>query len=423
LNLKDMLRLEVWRSYFIHDDMSYEEMRNALDQILKRWPDDLETYKDGCDYSENTWNVTVAARYAERGLEYFPDDYELRVSFVDMLLASEERERALLESWKNVELFPDDKYSWALMGNVYLAIAEPDSSEWAFNKALEIDAVYNPSLLGLVYSNYHRGEVNRAIDMLERLIDSDQLEPVTRRRKQHVMEREPSLAMLYSEIGMFEDALKVTEKAYSLVDSSKFYMMDWHKMLLLRAAGRDEEVLELSQKCIEREQGPDWLNGHLTRAMILVDMDSLESAEKVLDALYRELEINEHYYIRARLPYLEAQMDILRGDPAAAINRLNERGIYWVLTMTAIHHMEILAEAHEIMGDLASARKVQKELLRVFGGHAVSHYELGKLYEKSKMPEEAKRHYEKFLEMWKNADEGLPELDYTRKRLEILIGA
>jgi tetratricopeptide (TPR) repeat protein len=91
--------------------------------------------------------------------------------------------------------------------------------------------------------------------------------------------------------------------------------------------------------------------------------------------------------------------------------------------MFYIERQTLLAEANKLDGKLEEAVSIHSEILRINGGHALSHYELGKLYEEMNRPEDAKRHYERFLEMWKNADEGLPELDYAKKRLEILIGA
>ena len=73
-------------------------------------------------------------------------------------------------------------------------------------------------------------------------------------------------------------------------------------------------------------------------------------------------------------------------------------------------------------GDLEKAAAVHREMLRLYGGHALSHYELGRLYEEMGRPDEAKRHFERFLEMWKNADEGLPQPEFAKARLAALTG-
>ena len=73
-----------------------------------------------------------------------------------------------------------------------------------------------------------------------------------------------------------------------------------------------------------------------------------------------------------------------------------------------------------MQGRLDEAAEVHREMLRIYGGHALSHYELGTIYEEMKRPAEAKKEYAKFLEMWSEADEDLPQLIDARKRLAAL---
>ena len=45
---------------------------------------------------------------------------------------------------------------------------------------------------------------------------------------------------------------------------------------------------------------------------------------------------------------------------------------------------------------------------------------LGKIYEQKSWKGKAIEHYEKFLDLWKDADPGIPEVTDAKKRLEAL---
>jgi hypothetical protein len=70
---------------------------------------------------------------------------------------------------------------------------------------------------------------------------------------------------------------------------------------------------------------------------------------------------------------------------------------------------------------MPSAKKVSAWVDNFYGLRS-SHYVLGKVFEKKGWPGMAIESYEKFLDLWKDADPGLREVDDTRKRLAGLKG-
>ena len=88
---------------------------------------------------------------------------------------------------------------------------------------------------------------------------------------------------------------------------------------------------------------------------------------------------------------------------------------------------ETLARAYEGAGDWENARRTYEGLQkltygRLYGGnvYALSFYRVGMIDEKLGDKAGARKNYEKFLELWKDADPDLPEPADARKRLAAL---
>jgi tetratricopeptide (TPR) repeat protein len=85
------------------------------------------------------------------------------------------------------------------------------------------------------------------------------------------------------------------------------------------------------------------------------------------------------------------------------------------------------ARQHESSGDTAKALEFFRRILGLNAGrlthpdlYALSWFSIGKILEAEGNPEEARRSYLKFLDLWKNADPGLSEVEDAKARLAAL---
>lgn len=89
--------------------------------------------------------------------------------------------------------------------------------------------------------------------------------------------------------------------------------------------------------------------------------------------------------------------------------------------------LDYLAEAHQQAGRWAEAKKAHEDILShkslfLYGSaealiFARSIYKLGKVLERLGDKAGAAARYREFLDLWKNADPGLPEVEDAKKRL------
>jgi tetratricopeptide (TPR) repeat protein len=85
---------------------------------------------------------------------------------------------------------------------------------------------------------------------------------------------------------------------------------------------------------------------------------------------------------------------------------------------------DLLARAYVAAGDLAKARETYEKIAPLTLGrwtwgdvYARSFYRLGMIAERQGDTARARENYRKFLQLWKDADPGLPEVADATKRL------
>ena len=221
-----------------------------------------------------------------------------------------------------------------------------------------------------------------------------------------------SLPAVYREAGRFADALKVMDDALHIYHGDEPNRWQFQKGNLLIDIGKNDLALQLAD-----EMKFERLSLRF-KGKALANIGEYEKAEESA-AKHKSLSGILFYqymtkaYIAVAKKDADSALEYLKNVEAIAVPFGSMLGIqYWTL----------LAEAHRLNNDLDKAVLVHERLLHIYGGHALSHYELGKLYESLGRLEKAKANYIKFLEMWKNADKGLPQPEYARERLGALKG-
>jgi len=156
-------------------------------------------------------------------------------------------------------------------------------------------------------------------------------------------------------------------------------------------------------------------------AFAALAVDSTEVARAVLSKL-REREEDFGYKARRSIRLIAANIALSDHDPETALSFLGELQQFGVnpLSLSGIERRQITAQAYFMAGRPDDAVHELRELSRIYGGNALSHYQLAQMFESMKRPADAKAEYTKFLEMWSQADDGLPQLKDAQTRLASL---
>jgi tetratricopeptide (TPR) repeat protein len=158
-------------------------------------------------------------------------------------------------------------------------------------------------------------------------------------------------------------------------------------------------------------------------------MKSLNEAQKLANELKELIQegTNEkemrHYYL------LMAIFEFERENPVTAIEYLEKALSLLPSEYSAARNKHALffghlASVYYKTGDLEKAREGYESIIRLTAGrarfgdiYAKSFYMLGKIYEQQGDIAKSIEHHEKFLDLWKDADPGIAEVEDAREKL------
>ena len=432
LSIQDRMRLEAWR-----ESLNYRvvDAIGVYRELHTRWPDDKEILEE-LSYQLMYWYFHgECLEVARRGMALYPDEAYF-VFYYQFMLASLDRPREALEAARDlVSRFPENPNHWDELALRYIGAGLVDSAEVAFQRALAIEPDFVASQHGLAALAYFRGDLTGAIDNIGRVVRRADLSLDNRYRHYITSDVPVGFAYVCYEAGQYQRALELFDEAGLTRNDpvDRLYHQRYRCMLLLRV-GRAEEVLLWTDQVAEElatgggamdnpqfEGIARWTVLEL-RTQALVAMDSLAAgSEAALELMDAASEFGNDVRIKAL--HSNARIALKKGDADAALTALDQiRQESVSVGQKNIEYRETLAAAYKLSGELEEAAAVHEELLRVYGGHAVSHYHLGLIYEEMGRPQDAKEEFTRFLEMWDRADEGLPQLEDARVRLAKLKG-
>jgi tetratricopeptide (TPR) repeat protein/predicted Ser/Thr protein kinase len=421
VGVKDRMRLEAW--WHLKSDRASDAIA-TYKETLQRWPDDQDVLRDLSRVFHYEWHYGELVDVAGHGLQLYPDDYVLGGLYATALSFTARPEEALVAARRFTTQSAENPNVWDDLGLMCLAAGMPDSAEVAFRQALEVDPDFLGSQVGLGQSAYCRGDVDRAIEILEGVLARPDLSSAQRVRILTHVSFWPGLALCHAEAGQFQRAFERFDEARRKVSGPESRPAADARVHLLLRLGRADEALRRARTLLEWPSTRfDELSARRYVTRSLVALDSLEAAREAaaeLTAVVKEGGSSEPFLLLR----VAADIALAEGDATSALEALEEMSRYGVPLggLKDIERRESLARAFRMTGRLEDSASVLEELLRIYGSHALARYQLGQIYEQMGRARDAEREYTVFLDAWSKGDEGLPQVVDARERLDALRG-
>jgi tetratricopeptide (TPR) repeat protein/TolB-like protein len=401
-----------------------------LEKIVERYPEEKEAfYHLGMIYDYLLQESEEAIRQFKKAIEIDPlykDPYNmLAYTYYDM----GDFDKCIWAINKYISLAPDEANPYDIRAGFYAVDGKIDQAIESFKKALEIKPDFFSSLYMLGHMYLFKREYVKAESCYKELSSSSEKDIRSQGRT--------ALAFIPLYQGKFKQALEVldagiaadrmeqvsdrVEQKVELWNSEKHFLKAeiYEEKKKLNLALKEAEK---SMEIIRRAYPNDKYYGQDHYACLLAENDDFDKAEKVAKALKKDIEGKSRWMHR----YWLASGYIASARGSLEVSLINFEKAANDAPFFETEYM--LAKAYLESGRLGEAVAVFEKILSRYEGNRVfnaiqavkARYLLGLAYEKSGWNKKAIEKYEEFLDIWKNADPGIPEVEDAKERLEKL---
>ena len=397
-----------------------------LEKIVERYPEEKEAlFMLGSFNQIRLRRPEEAVRYLNKAIEIDPL-YKMAYNLLAYTYNDMgDFEKSIWAINKYISLAPDEANPYDTRADLYAYNGKIDQAIESYKKALEIKPDFYASLMKLGNMYLFKRAYPQAESCYKVLSSSGEKDIRSGGRT--------LLALVPLYQGKFESALEVLddgtaadrmEQAEGEQNASKHNLkaLIYYEKKKLDLALKEIEISGQIQTKVTPENPVkmrEW------NAILLAESGKIKEAEEVLRSLKKDLEEKNKAWIDVYWRAL-GTVELIKGNPKDAVTYL-EKGIREA-RLPLFEARYFLGRAYLESGRLGEAvAELEKALSRydenrasfaIWSVKAV--YLLGLAYEKSGWNNKAIAQYEEFLDIWKNADPGRPEITDAKERLRKL---
>ncbi len=437
-NVTEKERLYIEASYASGIEKNEPKAISIRRQIVEKYPKEKGAYYTLGNGAENPQEAIEFYRKAlELDPNYAPALNHISYSFLQL----RQYDQAIDAFKKYVSVRPGDANPLDSLAEAYFQMGRLDDAVETYNKALQVDPGYYNSMLVIGYICALRGDYSQAFKWVDRAITvtigTDKPCPYFWK------------AFYLAWLGSYEKSFASIQTAEDLSVALKVERGEVLANLLRAWIYYDRGDLESSRKFNELltshdsldRVGYDFLGG-------LIDLEEkkVESARSRLPEMnslapglpktwtQRDMADFETEWLRNMIMLREKSFD----QTVASFARNSDPKFvpYWnVWNLMADQRFryntpfqrDVLARAFAEREEIDKAITEYEKLITLdltkparLLVHPLYHYRLGKLYEQKGLKDKAKVQYQRFLDLWKDADPGRSEVEDAKKHLDKL---
>jgi len=437
-------RLYIEAAYASAIESDPEKRLGILKEIAQKYPKEKQVHYELAGYYKNRGSFDQAVQEYTKALELDPSfGYalnELAYAYSDI----RNFEKALEYFQKYAALLPGDANPVDSIGETYFRMGKLDESIAKYKEALKLKPDFLSSNIGLTYiyglkEDY--GEALKFVDQFITIAPSVGAKGMGTYFKNFLLywmgKRTQTLSEIKTLIGL-ADMLGMKEASVTMNVLTGLVYLDMGESGLGRKHFQNSYEKTLTVATLNTADS----KGILSFCFGLVDVKegSLEAARSRLvevKSFLAQVSSGFKAFVSFLHDLLSAEIFLAQGSLDKAIDVMEKASplgsppvMQNIISFNMPFMKDALALAYKEKGQIDKAIAEYERLITVKPEqgrwtliHPRYHYRLAKLYDDKGLKDKAGEQYRRFLEIWKNADPGISELEDARKRLAGLKGS